>query len=270
MGASAVGDYLGRPMTPPDRATLEAVEAGPIAAELALPLAQLDRLVDANTPGAATGWCVLPDGVGYVAVATEMPGVSGEMVDWWFDWHPRSPERYRAWHPLAHKGVSWEAPRGLGAKPHWNAIHHPVEDLGLGDARVRIDFRRPAVIGFSDDFLDDPRVATIVCGYAGDDRRRVRHTVMVHVFAEAEGGVLLKSRFWLGEALRPYLPGALAGAAGWAIDRPAVRRRALPEGLPRLLARHCAEEYANLATLLPELYRSFGPGAATPGERGSR
>jgi hypothetical protein len=36
-----------------------------------------------------------------------------------------------------------------------------------------------------------------------------------------------------------------------------VRRLALPASLPRALAGHCAEEYANLATLLPELYRRF-------------
>jgi hypothetical protein len=30
--------------------------------------------------------------------------------------------------------------------------------------------------------------------------------------------------------------------------------------LPRALARHCAEEYANLATLLPELFERFAQG----------
>jgi hypothetical protein len=40
-----------------------------------------------------------------------------------------------------------------------------------------------------------------------------------------------------------------------------VRRRALPKGLPQALATHCAEEYANLGVLLPELYERFGPEA---------
>jgi hypothetical protein len=263
MAADAVGDYLSRPMTAPDPATLRAVVSGSIASDQALPLSELDRLLDPDPPGAATGWCTLPDGVGYVAVQTEMPDVSGPMVDWWFDWHQRSPERYRIWHPLAHKGISWEPPPSLGAKAHWNATHHPVEDLGIGVVRARIDFCRPSKIGFSDDHLSDPGVATIVCGHAGDDGRRARHTVMVHVFATADQGVVLRSRFWLGAALRPYLPGPLAGAGEWALNRPAVRRRALPGEIPRLLARHCAEEYANLAALLPELYPRFGPGTDT-------
>ncbi len=42
-----------------------------------------------------------------------------------------------------------------------------------------------------------------------------------------------------------------------------VRRRVLPRALPRALARHCAEEYANLAALLPELYERFGPAAVS-------
>jgi hypothetical protein len=45
---------------------------------------------------------------------------------------------------------------------------------------------------------------------AGDDRRRVRHTPMVHVFLTTEAGVLLGSRFGLGATLRPYAPAPLA------------------------------------------------------------
>ena len=42
------------------------------------------------------------------------------------------------------------------------------------------------------------------------------------------------------------------------LNNRAVRSRALPSRLPRALARHCAEEYANLASLLPELHARFG------------
>ena len=40
-----------------------------------------------------------------------------------------------------------------------------------------------------------------------------------------------------------------------------VRGAALPSKLPHALAVHCAEEFANLATLLPELYERFAPAA---------
>jgi phloretin hydrolase len=208
-----------------------------------------------------TGWCVLPDGVAYVAVRTHMPNVSGAMADWWFDWHARDPLRYRVWHPAAHLDNSLQAPTNARAKAHWGAVHHPVEDVGTGVVRARIEFKAPTQMGMSSDALDDPRVTTIVCGYAGDDRLRVRHTPMFHVFLREDEGVVLRSRFWLGAALRPY--GPLGGPGERLLNTRFVRRRALPRHLPKALARHCADEYANLAALLPELYARFGPRAAS-------
>jgi hypothetical protein len=80
---------------------------------------------------------------------------------------------------------------------------------------------------------------------------------MVHVFLRSDGGLVLRSRFWLGAAIRPYAPAALAAPLARALNRPAVRRRMLPAGVPPALARHCAEEYTNLAALLPELYEQY-------------
>jgi hypothetical protein len=236
---------------------LAAIERGPIEPDSAMALGDVDRLLDPASIDPETGWCWLADGVGYVAVRTEMPGVSGPMLDWWFDWHADDPVRYRIWHPLAHQGNSIERPAGpRRAKAHWGAVHHPVEDVGTGVAHARIGFVAPTEMGMSTDALDDPNVATIVCGYAGDDTRHVRHTPMFHVVLNAEDGVVMRSRFWLGAALRPY--GPLGSVAQPLLNHSFVRRRVLPRKLPRVLAIHCAEEYANLAALLPELYAKFG------------
>ncbi|HSS32565.1 MAG TPA: hypothetical protein VLL27_04725 [Solirubrobacterales bacterium] len=249
--------YLSRPLTAPEPEVLAAIEQGPVEATAALPLARIDRLPDPAPLAVESGWCWLPDGVGYVAVRTAMPAVSAEMVDWWFDWHPRDPLRYRIWHPLAHSDNAVEPPRQPGAKPHWGAVHHPVEDVGTGTVHARIAFVAPSALGFDGDALDDPNVATIVCAEVGDDRRRMRHTVMAHVFLAAGKGVVLRSHFWLGAAIRPYLPAPLADLGTRALNRPAVRRTALPRALPAALARHCAEEYANLTALLPELHERY-------------
>jgi hypothetical protein len=254
--------YLTRPLSPADPAVPAAIESGPVDPSRTLPLAEIDRLLDPTPLPVETGWCFRPDRVGYVAVRTAMPAVSAEMIEWWFDWHAYDPDRYRAWHPLAHIGNSVEAPAVRGAKAHWGAVHHPVEDVGTGVVHARIAFQRPSAIGFSTDALDDPAVATIVCGYVGDDRRRVRHSVMAHVFLAAADGVVLRSHFWLGAALRPYLPALLAAPVSRALDNRLVRRFSLPGDLPRALAIHCAEEYANLGALLPELFGRFGPAAA--------
>jgi hypothetical protein len=256
VSAAEPSAYLDRPLTPPSAETLAEIERGPIDPALALPLADVDRLLDPAPLECETGWCWLPDGVGYVAVRTAMPEVTGEMLDWWFDWHADDPVRYRIWHPLAHRGNSIERPhRNARAKAHWGAVHHPVEDVGTGVAHARIAFLPPTELGMSTDALDDPRVATIVCGFAGDDSRRMRHTPMFHVALRDGAGVTMRSRFWLGAALRPY--GPLGGVGERALNRAAVRRAVLPRALPRALATHCAEEYANLGALLPELWARF-------------
>lgn len=257
-GETGLEACLARPMTPPEPGVLAAIEAGPVDPAFVLGRADLDRLLDPASLDVESGWCKLPDGVGYVAVRTEMPAVTPAMVDWWFDWHPREPLRYRIWHPRDHRDNSVESPALPGEKAHWGAVHHPVEDVGTGAVHARIAFVAPSELGFSGDALDDPRVGTIVCAWVGDDRRRLRHTVMAHVFLVAPRGVVLRSHFWLGAAIRPYLPAPLAELGARALNRPTVRRAALPKGLEPALARHCAEEYANLATLLPELHARYG------------
>lgn len=260
-GEPALEPYLSRPLTPPSPTVMTAIAAGPMSSEQIVPLSGVDRLLDPAPLAVETGWCFTAGRVGYVAVRTEMPGVRAEMVEWWFDWHPRDPDRYRLWHPLAHRDNSIEPPIVPGAKPHWGAVHHPVEDVGTGVVRARIVFLPPSAIGFSTDALDDPSVATIVCGYVGDDTRRLRHSVLAHVFLAGKDGLILRSHFWLGAAVRPCLPSALAAPIAAAVNNRLVRRLALPADLPRSLATHCAEEFANLAALLPELYGRLGPAA---------
>ncbi|HEY6730568.1 MAG TPA: hypothetical protein VI039_06040 [Solirubrobacterales bacterium] len=249
--------YLARPLTAADPAVLGAIEAGPIDSAAALPRERLDRLLDPTPLAVETGWCRLRDGVQYVAVRTAMPGVSAAMVDWWFDWHARDPLRYRIWHPRDHAGNSLEPPPVAGAKAHWGAVHHPVEDVGTGTVHARIMFVAPTELGFGSDALDDPAVGTIVCGWVGDDRRRARHSVMAHVFLRDGDGLVLRSHFWLGAAVRPYLPPALATPAATLLNRRAFRDLTLPKGLAPALSRHCAEEYANLGALLPELHGHY-------------
>ena len=102
-------------MSPPPSSRLESglafqaewLNGRPIA--ILLP-ATADLEVVETAPTMKTGWCTLPDEVSYVAVRTPMPAVTGAMVDWWFDWHPRDPLRYRVWHPLAHVSNRLEPP----------------------------------------------------------------------------------------------------------------------------------------------------------------
>ncbi|HTY97738.1 MAG TPA: hypothetical protein VMB91_11905 [Solirubrobacteraceae bacterium] len=255
MNGSDLTPYLERPLTAPDEDSAAGAAAGPRDPAAALPLAEADRLLDPAPMAVETGWWVLDDGTAQVAARTPMPGVSPEMVDWWFDWHPREAIRYRIWHPVAHFDNSLEEPDHPGAKPHWGAVHHPVEDVGVGVVHARICFQDPSSLGMSDGSLGAEHVGTVLAAEVGDDRRHMRHSLMFHVFLREDHGLVLRSRFWLGAAIRPY--GPAGPMLGGLLNRPAVRRRALPAAAPKALARHCVEEYANLAALLPELYGRF-------------
>lgn len=233
-------ELLGRPMSPPQVEPTELDPAGALAP------GDLDRLLDPSPLEGETGYCMLPSGVAYAAVRTALPGVTGEMIDWWFDWHQRESIRYRIWFPGAHDSISWKPPERTGVKPFWGAVHYPVEDIGLGMDRLRIAFKRPREVGFSSDVLENPDVATIICGLVGDRRRRVQHTLMCHVFLNSPGGLVQRSRFWIGAAIRPRIA-----------NRPLVRRLTVPREAPQAMALHCAAEYANLATLLPTIFPRY-------------
>ena len=171
--------------------------------------------------------------------------------------------RYRVWHP---RGAPRQPRRAAGdraaRKALWGTAHHP----GRGHRPRRRSTcgspsARPTELGFSTDALDDPRVATIVCGLVGDDRRHVQHT---------RHGPRLPARGRRGRAAQPLLarrgaaarpPGPLGDAAAAAPQPPGRAPRAAAATAAAQLARHCVEEYANLATLLPELYGAYGSDA---------
>lgn len=248
-----LSELLDRPSAQIEARVSAALDSGPIHPDDALRIAEISALLDPGYLHAETGYCTLEDGRGYVAVLTKMPGVTAEMLDWWFDWHPRDPLRYRIWFPQAHFDIGFEPASKAGAKPFYDTIHHPVEDVGLGRDRIRIEFLDPVEFGFPEDALD--RCATIICGHAGDDKRRVRHTRMCHFARETPDGIELRSRFWIGERIEFY--SAMGRPINPLLNTDLVRSIAVPAGAPEALARHCAQEYANLAGLLPELAAQF-------------
>lgn len=263
-GAAPSDGLMGPRSACVDADTAASIERGPIDPSGALRPDELERLLDRDDPAARTGWCTLPDGTGYAAVHTPMPQVSGEMLDWWFHWHPHDPIRYRAWFPGAHVDITFEPPVAPQAKPYWGAVHHPVEDIGLGMQRLRIRFLDPAAFGFPPGVLGRPDVATIICGIVGDDRRRAWHTRMCHLARRRDDGVELASRFWIGGELRLYTRAIIASPVDRVLATPLLRRRLVPRRAPLAMARHCATEYANLAALLPDLFARHGPGDARP------
>lgn len=60
---------------------------GPVNPSKALPIMECNRLLEDGYLPYETGYCLMPDGLGFAATKVFMPGVTTEMIDWWFYWH---------------------------------------------------------------------------------------------------------------------------------------------------------------------------------------
>lgn len=235
---------------------LEALRNGPMEQSDVLKWEERSKLLEPGYSSAENGWRVMEDGSGYVAVRTFFPGATAEMLDWWFSWAQREEDiRYKIWYPGSHYAMAEMATPGAPGFPktkaYWGKSRFPVEDVGMGTARIRLDFVPPSVFGF-DDLPDDSTMLTVKVGVANGV---FKHTDMVHYVRPVEGGVEMRSRFWMARELEP-----MSGGAGLAAFLASLipKRLALPEKAPRELAFHCATEYSQLASFLPELYRLYG------------
>ena len=239
---------------------LAAINSGPIEESAVLAWEDRGELIDADHRYAENGWRTMDDGSGYVAVRTFFPGATPEMIDWWFEWAQAEEDiRYKIWYPGAHYAMAEAptpgAPDYKNPKPYWGKSRFPVEDVGIGVAQLRLDFVSPGDFGFA----QLPDNATMLAVRVGLANGLLKTTDMIHYVRPVQGGLEMLSRFWIGREFEA-MPGGFGLLAPLANTR-FIKRRLVPENLPKELALHCANEYSQLASFLPELYRDYGPGA---------
>lgn len=231
----------------------EAVDKGPFDPKDALRIEDRNKLFDEGRLPGEFGWWLFDDGTAATANDTFMPGVTGEMFDWWFAWHPLDRVRYAIWDPEDHYDVKLDNPaHNLDEtltirQRHWGSVHNVWEDAGTGHADLlRIQFLRPSEMGYSEEYLDTDRCSTIVCANGltlGSGDMPDVPAVMTHFLRPVEGGSVLRSRFWLGYQIYDTVP-----------------MKMIPEGakIPAFVAKgllhHNIKEFANLARILPSLY----------------
>ncbi len=244
--------YYDVEMVPAAPERYEEVLKGPIRPDQALKFQDRNRLFEPGYLEKEVGYCVMPDGSGYVANLTFMPGVTVEMFDWWFAWHGLDNLRYTVWNHFDHyKAESMQKQRALDPdlttrEKYWNTTHHVVEDIGLGAEGLFINFKYPGDLGFDMSKVGTEACGTIVCarGYGeGQPPFSGVDTIMCHFIREVEGGVELRTRFWMGWSVKnskEYL------------DIPEGMRMA--EIAPKCLLLHNIKEFTNLAALLPKIY----------------
>jgi hypothetical protein len=257
--------YFYKKLAPVPEETMRAIEAGPMDPADALPFKRINDLLNPGYHAVETGHCRMPDNTCYVAVLTKMPGVNVEMLYWWFWWHALESLRYKIWYPGSHVGISVadrERLENSSLSPQerfWNNPHYPVEDVGVGLDILSINFISPEDFGFDTSRFAEVGGVAAVCSVVGSVTKKVRHTRMCHFLRQIDGGVELRSRFWIGGNLKldKFAEKSIINRIA---NTRLIRRLAIPRDTPYQMALHCAREYSNLAEILPELYRAYGPG----------
>jgi len=263
------GDLDGKPyarfwkprMAPLAQHICEALARGPVATPLLPPVAAAARELENGSFPIENGYALLPGGSMHLALRTNMPGTSPEMVDWWFGWHSEEPERYKLWHPQAHVHAAWcsknppNAPSLRGRERYVGRTSCVDEYLGSTLGSYAIRFIPPAELGFDEQQLADPRQATCVCARVGFAKVPFDLGYLAHHVSRVEGGAVMHSRFWVGGSYAaPRRGGLLGSAVLWGVQRVLKPRQADAEAL----LVHCAQEMPHLASFLPGVYAACG------------
>jgi hypothetical protein len=245
--------FLNLRLAPLPAHVCHALHRGPVAEPLLPPVEAAPDHLFGTAPGLEDGFALTADGAMYLAVRTDMPGVTPAMIDWWFGWHSDSPNRYKLWHPHAHVHATWLAPPASGTRGRMRYVGQTSivdEYIGSNLIRAAIRFVPPKTLGFTDATLDDPEIATIVCARTGLGDLPIEVGYLAHHVRRTATGSQMRSRFWIGG---PYAAGR-SGPLGAVMAR-ATRLLMRPsEADARALLVHCAEEMQHLASFLPALY----------------
>lgn len=225
---------------------------------------QVDAASELLKPGyleLETGWARLENGQLYVAALTQMPNVTGEMIDWWFAWHT-TDDAYLLWHPRDHVSARWKLavhPSASCREQYIGNTSEIIEFIGSNLEHLNVWFQPPGKY-FDVSEFEAAGIETAVCARGGQRLQNVWTAHLIHLIRKTSFGVEMRSRFWLGDV--DASPKGMAGQILTPImNLPWVRRRNVPDALGRDLMLHCAEEMHHLAGILPELYSRFGPRA---------
>ena len=210
------------------------------------PLSDADIILSNRSLQQEIGYRQFETGDWLVSMNCPMPGITPEMIAWWFWWHPQETLRYQIWFPGDHFSITYAKKNKAyfeqkSLPPFQPNSQLPTERIAGIPMPLRIDFLTPEEFGFSRQALNENDIPIVVCGHVSAFNGMVKHTEMAHVFHQTEDGLFMTSRFWLGKTSR----------------NPLLRKTILTEKTARGMAEHCCVEYRNLTEILPALYREY-------------
>lgn len=146
----------------------------------------------------------------------ELKGITPEMLDWWWD-HIDSMERYKLWHPKAHKSFEWEKSPENG---HVGAVHCVIETIKF-PTLLRIRWEDIASIPIVPEY--NHRLAASIL-----DRNDKPVSWLLHEYEHIPDGTRLRTTFRLPEKV--------------------------PKFFVKALRKHNIEEIGEFRNFLPKLY----------------
>jgi hypothetical protein len=248
----------------------EAMIAGPVASEYGLRLSEaVDGMSRSGYLPLETGYTLNADGHIVVSVLTKMPGVTGEMWDWWFGWHSSETARYKLWHPDAHLysglGEDRSKIRGLTDRQKYtNNVSYVDEYLGASFSPLTVRFVTQESVGFAPSKPGN----TVIVARGGVSSLPVAFAWLIHQVRATPDGCEMRSRFFANCVDILKLPAhSVHSTAGKFLVQPGVNGLAnkllsshdfvkLREFGPDMLF-HCAQEMNHLASFLPQIYAEF-------------
>ena len=248
-----------RPLQPQ---VAQAVQHGGEAGALGFPMSDADQLLNPGYLPLENGFTKLPGGKIFVAVRTNMPGVTGAMFEWWMGWHYMEHQRYKLWHPRAHIANGTSTMQGdnpqLSDREKYMTTHLVTEYVGDRREDLTITFSDPATVFSRPEEFTDSGTTAMICGRVGLQRAPITIGHLIHQIRATADGSEMRSRFWLGKPqLDAFGPG---NPINRVIGSNAVSTRLVGAHLGRDMLVHCGMEMHHLAGFLPELYAEYHQG----------
>jgi phloretin hydrolase len=230
-------------------ADLEKINEGPVNPEMVTSIQDRNDLMKPGYLDVETGYTVMPDGSGFSATLVKMPGVTPEMLDWWFNWHPLEGLRYALWCPVAHTDISVKNPAqhldssGVAQRErNYGSTHYPVEGFDIDEAQaLGIEFFSPRDFGLNMEMFKEPVISRAYCANVTLILMNLPVNSFFHAIRKVEGGIEYRSRYWTGQRMKTEGP--------IRVELPIPMM-----DLVRNLCLHSLIEYNNLASFLPQLY----------------
>ena len=246
--------YYYKPIARPPKEVMDAIDNKPMDPALAIPVERMEEVIFSDKLPVERGWCVMPNGSGYVVGTTPFPGSTPEMLPWWFSWFPLDSLRQKMWCPEQHQGQIAAVPtrarlRDYSLPPKERVVGARWYGLDTGmspESNIDPGINSYILVSAPEDFgLDSKAIedtgSTIMC------MNGVPNASFIHVAHPTDYGFELRSHMWFGYQFKDKKP----------VLNETLPPREVMANLCHNQFYHLLDEYYRLADILPDVYNEF-------------